>query len=217
MPGSATANILQKSPLELAIRAMLAFGIAIWLSSRFSPLLLQALLHYYETLVHGLDNRYWIDFALGYQTGHDKAGSDLVLLGRAEVKEAFAFAAGHARFVLQPGQQLKCSTAIGVLMQPAVMLLGLLLAWPLRSAKDLLWRGGLGGMMLGVWLGLGLPLSLWLYFQEIPGKAFAPASVSPEMLIGDFLLNGGSLVVGALLAAVVLAAAPRLAHSAQHA
>ena len=66
MPGSATANLLQKSPLELALRAVLAFGLALWVSAQISPGILEGLRHYYETIVYQLDDRYWINFTLTY-------------------------------------------------------------------------------------------------------------------------------------------------------
>jgi hypothetical protein len=214
MPGSASANLLQKSPLELAIRASLAFGVAIWLSSLLAPGILESLRHYYETIVYQLDDRYWINFTLTHQTGHNKLGSDLVLLGRAEVMKAFpVFAAGKV-FTLQAGQALTCSTAIGILMQPLIMLVGVLLGWPLASLKAALMRGVFGAMALASWLCVGIPLSLWIYFYDIPVRAFAPSTVLFSTIIGKFLLNGGGLVIGGLLAAGVLAASSRWAGGA---
>jgi len=209
MPGSATANLLQKSPLELALRAVLAFGLALWLSALISPGILEGLRHYYETIVYQLDDRYWINFTLTYQNGHNKLGSDLVLLGRAEVMKAFSVSAAGKVFTLQAGQALTCSTAIGILVQPAIMLVGVLLAWPLASAKGALGRGLFGAMALAFWLFVGVPLSLWIYFYDIPVRAFEPSEVLLSTIISKFLLNGGGLVIGGLLAAGVLAAGAR--------
>jgi hypothetical protein len=206
MPGFATANLLQKSPLELAVRAVLAFGASIWLSAQLGPVLLKGLLHYYETIVYLLDDRYWIDFSLTHQTGHNKVGSDLVLLGRASVMNSFPVYAANQIFILQPGQALTSSTAIGVLMQPAIMLVGLILGWPVDSVKRAVMRGVFGAMALTFWLCVGIPLSLWIYFYDIPVRAFDPGAVLLSTIIGKFLVNGGGLVLGGLLAAGVLAA-----------
>jgi len=211
MPGSVTANLLQKPPLELAVRAVLAFGVALWLSSLIGPGLLEGLRHYYETIVYQLDNRFWINFTLTHQTGHNKLGSDLVMLGRAEVMQAFPVFAANQVFILQAGQALTCSTAIGILMQPAIMLFGVLLGWPFASVKAALMRGVAGAMALALWLCLGIPLSLWIYFNDIPVRVFAPGEVLLSTIIGKFLLNGGGLVLGGLLAAGVLALASRWA------
>ena len=205
MPGSATADLLQKSSLELAVRVMLAFGIALGLSTWLGPHLLEPLLHYYETVVHMLDDRYWIDLALTYQTGHDTFGSDLAILGRAVVMKSLSISAGDIVIALTPGQALKSSTAIGILMQPAIMIVGLLLAWPLGSSKAIPIRAGLGVLMLGIWLFVEIPLSLWVYFQDIPIRAMAPTVIVLETIVSRFLLNGGSLVLGALMAGVALA------------
>ena len=209
MPGSATANLLQKSPLELALRAVLAFGIALWLSALVGPGILEGLRHYYETIVYQLDDRYWINFTLTHQTGHNKPGSDLVLLGRAEVMKAFTVSAAGKVFTLLAGQALTCSTAIGILMQPVIMLVGVLLAWPLESVRAALGRGVFGAMALAFWLFVGIPLSLWIYFYDIPVRAFVPSEVLLSTIIGKFLLNGGGLVLGGLLAAGALAAGAR--------
>jgi hypothetical protein len=209
MPGSATANLLHKSPLELAVRAGLAFGIALWLSALVGPAILEGLRHYYETIVYQLDDRYWVNFTLTYQNGHNKLGSDLVLLGRAEVMKAFTVSAAGKVFTLQAGQALSSSTAIGILMQPAIMLLGILLTWPLASVKEALARGAFSTMALAFWLFVGIPLSLWIYFYDIPIRAFVPSEVLLSTIIGKFLLNGGGLVLGGLLAAAALASARR--------
>lgn len=205
MPGSATVSVLQRSPRDLAVRAVLAFGAALGLFAWLAPSLLEPLLRYYETVVYTLDDRYWIAFTLTHQTGHDKIGSDLVLLGRATVMRPMTVTAGDLVVNLQPGQTLKSSTAIGVLLQPAIMIAGLLLAWPLRTARALPERALLAVGLLGFWLGVGVPLTLRLYFQDIPIRAFAPNVIPFETLVGRFLLNGGGLVLGALLTAAGLA------------
>ena len=206
MPGFVTANVLHKPPLELALRAALAFGVAIWLAAGVGPIVLEALLRYFETVVHLLDDHYWIDFALTYETGHGNPGSDLALLGKASVMRPFVLSAGATSITMHTGQVLKSSTAVGIFMQPAIMIIGLLLGWPARSLRAVLARLIPGAMVLALWLCVGIPLSLWIYFQGMPIKAFAPGEPAFAITAGKFLLNGGGLVVGGLLAAVALAA-----------
>jgi hypothetical protein len=209
MHGSVIASLLQTKPLELALRVALAFGIALWLFTRLGPALLEALLPWYEQAVHRLDDRYRIDLTLSHQTGHDKIGSDLVVLGRATVARTFVVFGADRPIILQPGSVLTCSTATGLLLQPAVMLLGLLLGWPTRSAGEALIRFASGSIMLAAWLLLGIPFSLWIYFHDIPIRAYAPDELAFLTIAGKFLLNGGSLVLGAMLAACALALAYR--------
>jgi hypothetical protein len=121
--------------------------------------------------------------------------------------KSFSVTAGGTVNTLKPGQVVTCSTALGLLMQPAVMIIGLLFAWPLGSARAIPGRLIAGSLMLALWVGIGIPLSLWLYFQDIPILAFAPNVIVVETIINRFMLNGGSLVLGALLAAMALAVA----------
>jgi hypothetical protein len=209
MPGSATANLLQKSSLELAARAVLAFCLSLWISALLSPGLLEGLLHYYETIVYLLDDHYWTEFSLIHQISNDKMGGDLIVLGRAEVMKAFNVSAANTVYTLYPGNAFSCSTAIGTIMQPAVMLVGLLLGWPLASAKAVLARGVFGAMALALWLLVGIPVSLWIFFYDMPIRAFVPSEVLLSSIITRFLFNGGGLILGGLLAAAVLAAAAR--------
>jgi hypothetical protein len=209
MPGSITADLLEKRPLELAVRAVLAFGIALWLCVALGPMLLDALLPFYEQFVRLLDDHYRIDFALTRLTGHNKIGGDLVVLGHAVVERTFMVFGADTTVTLVPGESLTSSTAIGVLMQPATVMLGFLLAWPVRGAREILIRWPLGLMLLALWLLLGIPVWLWISFQDIPIRAYAPDAFSVMTAIGKFLLNGGGVVLGALLGAGAIAAARR--------
>ena len=210
MPGSITADLLKKRPLELALRALLAFGIAFWLVARLAPIILETLLPFYEQAIHLVDDHYRLDLSLTHRTGHDVVGSDLVLLVQATVVRTFMVFGSRAVITMQPGEILQSSTATGLLMQPAIMICGLLLAWPARSAAEVLLRLGIGAVLLAAWLLLGIPLSLWIYFQDIPLRVFAPREVSFLADAGRFLLNGGSVALGALAAGGALFLAARL-------
>ncbi len=209
MPGSITADLLEKWPLELAVRAVLSFGLALWLSVGLSPVLLDTLLPFYEQFVHLLDDHYRIDFVLSHLTGHNKIGGDLVVLGHAAVERTFMVFGAGTTVTLVPGESLTSSTAIGVLMQPAIVMLGLLLGWPVRGAREVLMRGLLGLTLLALWVILGIPTWLWITFQDIPIRAYSPDAFSVMTAIGKFLLNGGGVVLGALLGAGAIAAARR--------
>ena len=210
MPGSITAQILKKPPLELALRATLSFGCALWLSTQTGAPVLERLLPFYEQAVHALDDHYRIELALTRRDGHNAIGSDLVLLGRAAVTRPMVVLGDAHPVVLVPGQTLQSSTAIGIFMQPAVLILGLLLAWPVRSVREACVRGSVGAVLLALWLLAGIPLSLWIYFQTVPLQAFAAHELFLSVVAGKFLLNGGSAVIGAGLAACAIAAGHRM-------
>lgn len=195
-----SADVLRTPPLELALRAVLAFGFALWIAIKFSPALLQGLMPYYEQVVHQLDDHYRIEFELTHRTGHGSVSSDLVILGTATVTRTFLIFGEGRTIPMYPGEALKCSTATGVFTAPAVMLIGLILGWPARSWRARLQRGLLGVLTLSTWGLVGIPMELWIYFHDIPLRAYSPNTVTFLTGVGKFLLNGGGVVLGALLA-----------------
>ena len=209
MPASDSAGLLDTSPVELAARIVLAGGLAIWLALRAGPLLLELLIPYLEATVHWLDSRYRIDFTLTLRTGHEKIGSELVLLGKATVSRLFFIPVEGRILSMLPGQFLTSSTAIGVLMQPAVAIFALVLGWPARTRSEFATRALFGLLMLVLWLFVGLPCSLWLYFHDIPLRAMAPGDTTLATPLGKFLLNGGSVALGIALGALAVIAASR--------
>jgi hypothetical protein len=91
------------------------------------------------------------------------------------------------------------------------MMLGLFLGWPVCRVKVALIRSVLGAMLLALWILLGIPLALWIGFLDLPVRAYVPDAFSFSTAAGRFLLNGGGVVAGALLAAGAIAAAARYA------
>lgn len=199
-----SADVLRTPPLELVLRAALAFGFALWCAIQLSPPLLQRLLPYYEQVVHQLDDHYRIDFELTHQTGRGAVSSDLVILGTATVTRTFLIFGRGRTIPMYPGEALKCSTATGVFTAPAVMLLGLVLGWPANSWSVRLRRSLLGLLTLAAWGLLGIPIELWIYFHDIPVRAYSPNTVTFLTGVGKFLLNGGGVALGALLAFSVI-------------
>lgn len=215
MPGSASAPLFQARPLDLVFRATVAFGTAFWLTAWLGPVLLNGLLPFYAEVVHGLDDHYRIELAVTYLTGHDRIGSDLAVLVRATVTRTFMFLGADRAIPLAPGTVLKTSTAVGLLLQPATAIVGLALGWPLRGAREALVRGACAATLVALWLLLGVPASLWLYLEDIPIQVYAPHGVSVPMAVGKLLLNGGGVVLGALLGAGAVAAGRRANRNAR--
>lgn len=188
---------------------MLAFAAALWLAAELSPALLTALLPFHEQVVHLLDTNYRIEMSLTHLTGHGTIGSDLVVLTRATPEKEFVFFVGGEPFLMAPSNVLTSSSAVGLLTQPAIMVLGLLLGWPLRSGREALLRGVFGSLLFTLWLLVGVPVSIWIYFQDIPIRVVAPNEVSFLTAVGKFLLNGGEIVLGALFGAAAISIAGR--------
>lgn len=205
MPACGSAGLVNTPPLELAARTALACGAAIWLAMRAGPLVLELLIPYLETVVQWLDSRYRIEFTITSRAGRNGMVSDLSLLGRATVTRLFFIPTPIAPIVMQSGTELTSATAIGVLLQPAVTVIALVLGFPANSLRAVSIRMVLGTVMIGLWLLAGLPVSLWLYFHDLPTNAFAPGENTLATPIGKFLLNGGSVALGVALGALAIA------------
>ena len=209
MHGYVLAGPLQKSPVELAARAAVSLSVATWLSIQLGPIALHALIPYLETAVSLLDSNYRISFALGNRGGNGVYGGDLMLKGQAIVVNSFSIITQTANIHLRPGPAFPSHTAVGLLMQPVMMIVAVLLGWPVRSRCELAARAVLGAMAVGAWLLVGLPATLWIYFRDVPLRAFVPGEMTYATVVGKFFLNGGSLGVGGLVAAFTIAAAVR--------
>ena len=89
-------------------------------------------------------------------------------------------------------------------MQPAVAIVALVLGWPLRVLRNLLARALMCAAMLAFWFLAGLPATLWLYFHDIPLRAFAPGQETFATPLGRLLLNGGSVALGVAMGALAI-------------
>jgi len=197
----------------MALRAALAGTLAVWLVLRGGPLLIETLVPYLGAAVQWMDARYTYTFELTYRTPQGGSGSELALLGRAAVARLFFIPIEEGIIPMRPGTLLTSSTAIGVLLQPAVMLIALLTGWPARSRREMMARALAGTAVLALWLLAGLPLTLWIYFRDIPLHAFAPHETTLATPIGKFLLNGGSVALGAALGCAAVRTSVRLAEA----
>jgi hypothetical protein len=199
---------MRPSTLEIGLRAALGFGISLWLGVAFGPKLLAALLPLHTAVLEMLNGNYRIELSL------TSAGADLVMYLRATVLRTTTITGGGAAVMLSPGTVLMNSTATGLLLQPAVMLGGLVIAWPASNPRDFLVRIGVGLAALGFCVLLAIPLYLCLCLLQLPILAFVPGEITVPMLIVKLMLNGGALIVGALMGAAVIVTATRFTHRA---
>ncbi len=199
---------MRPSTLEIGLRAALGFGLFIWLGVAFGPKLLAALLPLHTAVLETLNSNYRIELSL------TSAGADMVMYLRATVLRTTTITGGGAAVMLSPGTVLMNSTATGLLLQPAIMLGGLVIAWPASGIRELLVRIGAGLAALGFCVLLAIPLYLCLCLLQLPVLAFAPGEVTLSMLFVKLMLNGGALIVGALMGAAVIITATRITHRA---
>lgn len=103
--------------------------------------------------------------------------------------------------------------AIGNVLQPMLVALVLMLAWP-ASWFEMALRLLVGtGLQAGVLL-LNVPCSMaaWLWLVQL--KQYAPDTVSPLVWWNTFLNGGGRLVLGMACAALAIALSQRLTNRA---
>lgn len=121
----------------------------------------------------------------------------IFLGGRAVVPEAHSISGTGAN--------------VGTVLQPLMVALVLLLAWPARRWQEWPLRLLLATPLLALVLMLDTPLSMaaWLWFAQV--QQHEPGASSPLLWWNTFLGAGGRLVLGLVAAAGALALAQRVA------
>ena len=99
-------------------------------------------------------------------------------------------------------------TTVGTVLQPVLVALVLLLAWPARWGEMAL-RLAIASVLLSVVLLADTPFSLaaWLWHAQI--KLYEPGRGSPLVWWNVFLNGGGRLALGLIAATLAIALAQR--------
>lgn len=182
--------------LKAATRFVLALGVLLVLSHLYGKVLATALLPVFRWEITQLDDAYQVlDLTLSQQ------GADTVVRLEAGLARIIVLG-GHA---LQPDPRARAdvSTLAGHIMQPAILSLALILAWPTRKVIEypvrvLIAAGGIAFVILA-----DVPFVLWAALWDIHVSAFEPERFSPLLIWRDFLQGGGRFALG--LAVGVLA------------
>ena len=202
MPGP-TGNAWPK-PLELALRLFLASLFVLWLAQRFGREAAQALLPLIGHTLVWLDDHYRIlDLTLGTEA------ADTVI--RLRVTLARPLVVGGHLILPDARGWGKVTTPVGNLLQPLLVLLGLLLAWPARRWREWPLRLLLIAPIALVLVLLNTPFALWAWLWDLHAHLYEPDRFSPLLIWAHLLDGGGRLLLGMLGAAVVVALASRFA------
>lgn len=128
-------------------------------------------------------------------------------LGALAVLERSLFLGGQA-IVPDGTQVMMVGTTVGTILQPLLVALVLVLAWPARLGEMAL-RLAIVGALLGVVLLVDTPFSLaaWLWDAQI--KLYEPGRASPLVWWNTFLNGGGRLALGLIAAALSIVLAQR--------
>jgi len=130
-------------------------------------------------------------------------------IGALAVLERSLFLGGQA-IVPDGTQVMMVGTTVGTVLQPVLVALVLLLAWPARWGEMAL-RLTIASVLLSVVLLADTPFSLaaWLWHAQI--KLYEPGRASPLVWWNVFLNGGGRLALGLIAAALAIALAQRAA------
>ena len=191
-------------PLEVGWRVLAACALLLAVSHAWGQALIECLLPLFRLEIGWLEDRYRIlGLSLAVQ------GADSVI--RLDVSLQRIMVVGDHVVYPDPRGLAHVTTLTGHVLQPAILGLGLLTAWPPLApaplAREYALRLLLGLAMLGVVLALDVPFVLLGELWAIAHQRFAPGSFSPLLLWVDFLQGGGRLALGLLAGAAGIAAA----------
>lgn len=201
MPGL-TGNAAPK-PLELALRLLLAGIPLVWLAHRFGREATEALLPAIGHALAWLDNHYRI-LALAV----DSQGADTVI--RLRVTLARPLVVGGRVILSDARGWAEVTTPVGHLLQPLLILAGILLAWPARRRREWPARLLLAAPVAALLVLLNTPFTLWAHLWDLHAHRYEPGRFSPLLAWVRLLDGGGRLLLGMLGAAAVVALASRL-------
>ncbi len=200
MPGL-TGNASPR-PLELAVRLLLAGALLVWLAHRFGREATEALLPLVGRTLVWLDDHYRI-LALAV----DSQGADTVI--RLRVTLARPLLVGGRVILTDARGWAEVTTPVGHLLQPLLILSGILLAWPARRLREWPARLLLAAPVAALLVLLNTPFTLWGLLWDLHAHHYEPGRFSPLLAWLRLLDGGGRLLLGMLGAAAVIALAAR--------
>lgn len=189
---------------RFAWRFALCLSVVMAATWRWGPAMADSLLPLIAAEIEWLDNTYRIVSLSLVHKGGEQLIRIVVTLARCVVLPDGAHCA-------DPRAQAQVSTLLGHLTLPPALTVAAVLAWPLASWREAVWRLPLLGLAVAGVLALDVPLVLWASLWQLHVEAFAPGLFSPLLMWLDFLQGGGRMALALLAAGAVLAAARALA------
>jgi hypothetical protein len=210
MPGSTVRLTRTPRPLELAARLLIAALVAFWLMSRLTDPLVRGFLPAIRTAIWVLSDDFVVTSAEIVRTADTQTVRFRANLTRPIRREGYTIYPFGWQGRPLGGFEVKVSL-FGVL-QYETLLLTLVLAWPVRRMAEVPAR-----------LAVCLPLIAVMILIDVPSTVLAelrsglqePTSVATDgwMLWSRFLMGGGGLILGIVLAAAAIAVGARLARA----
>lgn len=189
---------------RFAWRFALCLGLVLAATLRWGPAMADSLLPFIAAEIAWLDNTYRVVSLALVHKGGEQLIRIVVTLARCVVLPDGAHCG-------DPRAQAQVSTLLGHLTLPPALTVAAVLAWPLASWREALWRLPLLGLAVAGVLALDVPMVLWASLWQLHVEAFAPGLFSPLLMWLDFLQGGGRMALALLAAGGVLAAARAMA------
>lgn len=190
-------------PLELALRLLLSLLLVLALAQRYGRDATEALLPLIGHSLAWLDDHYRIiDLTLGTE------GADSVIRLRVTLARPLVVG-GH---LIPPDARGwgQVTTPVGNLLQPPLVLLGLLLAWPARGWREWPLRLLLSAPVALFLVWLNTPFALWGHLWDLHAHLYEPGRFSPLLAWTHLLDGGGRLLLGMLGAVAIVVLASRV-------
>ena len=190
-------------PLETGWRFLAACALLLAAAHAWGQLLVESLLPLFRLEIGWLGDRYRIlGLALATQ------GADSVI--RLDVTLQRIMLVGSHFVYPDPRGHAHVTTLSGHVLQPVILALALLAAWPTlttRVARELALRLALGLILIAVVVAIDVPFVLLGELWALAHARFAPGSFSALLAWTEFLQGGGRLALGLLAGAAGIAAA----------
>lgn len=198
------------APRRFLLRFLLVVAVLGALAYRYEAQLVKMLLPVFKAEMQWLDDTYRID-----RLAIDTQGADQVI--RVEVGLAHCIVLSDHAFCPDPRGHANASTLVGNVSLPAVLLVGVAVAWPARRGRERFLRILVLPLALSLLWALDVPMILWASIWSLHVDAFAPDLVSPLLIWRDFLQSGGRLALAGALSLVTVAfsAGLRFSHQAE--
>jgi hypothetical protein len=195
---------MRRPGLDTGLRFLLACVLLLTLAQSFGDDFVAALLPMFRWELGLLDDHYRILFL-----GLSSQGADSVV--RLDVTLARPVIAG-ARVIVPDSRGIATVTTLaGHLLQPVVLVLALIAAWPARKRAEYLLRAGCGLPLLVLLLMADVPFVLLAEIWSMFAESHAPGRFSPLVAWSAFLQSGGRLALALALSAFVVVAGQRFA------
>jgi hypothetical protein len=190
------------------VRLLAAFAIALALATALQDRLVPALVPMFRAWLLVVDERYWtVDLAVVEEGGE-------ALLRRVSAPAGLR-RIGNAPTLPEAGVRFVNSAATGIVLQPAIVAVALLLAWPWFSRREIALRLLAFALLLPLLLVLDVPTMLYGFAWYEESRVLDPDGFSLLVTWADAMNAGGRFVLAILCAAACVSLAQRGCASAR--